>query len=124
MFSSVIGWQGEEVTVANMGRAVSGPTIESDGQLLLTYKDGDTCTKTDGTNTTYTTKIHLRCQRGQLVSLSGWVFCCVFFKQSHYCSEIIFFCPPPPGAVAELVERRLCIPEVGSLVPGRVKPMS
>ncbi|XP_078698219.1 cation-independent mannose-6-phosphate receptor-like isoform X2 [Branchiostoma floridae x Branchiostoma belcheri] len=59
----------EAVTLPNMGMAESRPTIEGQaGHLLLTYSNGGPCTGPDGVARTYTTKIHLICQRGSLSS--------------------------------------------------------
>ena len=41
--------------------------VEESGSLLLEYVNGSACTTSDGTVTTYTTRIHLVCGRGNKV---------------------------------------------------------
>ncbi|XP_052025662.1 cation-independent mannose-6-phosphate receptor isoform X3 [Apodemus sylvaticus] len=54
----------ETVSISNLGLAKTGPMVEESGSLLLEYVNGSACTTSDGTVTTYTTRIHLVCGRG------------------------------------------------------------
>lgn len=58
----------EVVSISNLGMARFGPLVEESGSLLLEYENGSACTTSDGVQTTYTTRIHLVCSRGSLVS--------------------------------------------------------
>ncbi|XP_012590642.1 PREDICTED: cation-independent mannose-6-phosphate receptor [Condylura cristata] len=60
------GAYSEAVSISNLGMAETGPTVEDSGSLLLEYVNGSACTTSDGTLTTYTTRIHLVCSRGSL----------------------------------------------------------
>uniref|UniRef100_A0A8C9ZHK2 Insulin-like growth factor 2 receptor n=1 Tax=Sander lucioperca TaxID=283035 RepID=A0A8C9ZHK2_SANLU len=57
----------EVVSVSNMGISKRGPIIEERGRLLLEFTDGSVCIS-DGQKLTYTTRIHLVCSKGTLVS--------------------------------------------------------
>uniref|UniRef100_A0A4W5NIP0 Insulin-like growth factor 2 receptor n=1 Tax=Hucho hucho TaxID=62062 RepID=A0A4W5NIP0_9TELE len=57
----------ETVSVTNMGLAKRGPAIKEKDRLLLEYTDGSECIS-DGLKLTYTTRIHLVCSRGSVVS--------------------------------------------------------
>ncbi|GAB1300523.1 Cation-independent mannose-6-phosphate receptor [Apodemus speciosus] len=54
----------ETVSIRNLGLAKTGPTVEESGSLLLEYVNGSACTTSDGKLTTYSTRIHLVCGRG------------------------------------------------------------
>lgn len=58
----------ETVSISNLGVAKTGPVVEESGSLLLEYVNGSACTTSDGRLTTYSTRIHLVCGRGSLVS--------------------------------------------------------
>lgn len=58
----------ESVSISNLGVAKTGPIVEETGSLLLEYVNGSACTTSDGEQTNYTTRIHLVCSRGNLVS--------------------------------------------------------
>ena len=58
----------ETVSISNLGVAKTGPVVEESGSLLLEYVNGSACTTSDGRLTTYSTRIHLVCGRGRLVS--------------------------------------------------------
>lgn len=51
-----------------MGISKRGPIIEDRDRLLLEFTDGSVCVSDDQT-LTYTTRIHLVCSRGSMVSL-------------------------------------------------------
>lgn len=55
------------VSVSNMGVSKKGPVIEGRDRLLLEFTDGSACTS-EGLKLSYTTRIHLICSRGTLVS--------------------------------------------------------
>ena len=57
----------ETLSVANMGVAKRGPIIEGRDKLLLEYTGGSAC-QSDGLQLTYTTRIHLVCSKGAVVS--------------------------------------------------------
>uniref|UniRef100_A0AAX7UFT6 MRH domain-containing protein n=1 Tax=Astatotilapia calliptera TaxID=8154 RepID=A0AAX7UFT6_ASTCA len=57
----------EEVSVSNMGISKRGPIIEARDRLMLEFTDGSAC-DSDGQKLSYTTRIHLVCSRGTLVS--------------------------------------------------------
>uniref|UniRef100_A0A4W5NR28 Insulin-like growth factor 2 receptor n=1 Tax=Hucho hucho TaxID=62062 RepID=A0A4W5NR28_9TELE len=57
----------ETVSVTNMGLAKRGPAIKEKDRLLLEYTDGSECIS-DGLKLTYTTRIHLVCSRGSVLS--------------------------------------------------------
>jgi hypothetical protein len=64
----------EVVSISNLGVAKTGPVVEESGSLLLEYVNGSACTSSDGRKTTYSTRIHLVCGRGNLVRhYLGWV---------------------------------------------------
>nr|XP_045014516.1 cation-independent mannose-6-phosphate receptor [Jaculus jaculus] len=54
----------EVVAISNLGVAKTGPVVEESGSLLLEYVNGSACTTSDGRLTTYSTRIHLVCGRG------------------------------------------------------------
>uniref|UniRef100_A0A5F9C0Z7 Cation-independent mannose-6-phosphate receptor n=1 Tax=Oryctolagus cuniculus TaxID=9986 RepID=A0A5F9C0Z7_RABIT len=56
----------EVASIKNLGVAKTGPVVEETGSLLLEYVNGSACTTSDGRQTTYTTRIHLVCSRGNL----------------------------------------------------------
>uniref|UniRef100_A0A250YMQ6 Cation-independent mannose-6-phosphate receptor n=1 Tax=Castor canadensis TaxID=51338 RepID=A0A250YMQ6_CASCN len=56
----------EVVSISNLGVAKTGPVVEESGSLLLEYVNGSACTSSDGRKTTYSTRIHLVCGRGNL----------------------------------------------------------
>lgn len=58
----------ETVAISNLGVAKTGPVVEESGSLLLEYVNGSACTTSDGRLTTYSTRIHLVCGRGTMVS--------------------------------------------------------
>ncbi|XP_019519312.1 PREDICTED: cation-independent mannose-6-phosphate receptor [Hipposideros armiger] len=60
------GSYSEVVSISNLGVAKTGPTVEDSGSLLLEYVNGSACTTSDGTRTTYTTRIHLVCSSGSM----------------------------------------------------------
>lgn len=51
-----------------MGISKRGPIIEGLDRLLLEFTDGSVC-MSDGQKLSYTTRIHLVCSRGSVVSL-------------------------------------------------------
>ncbi|CAK8672502.1 unnamed protein product [Clavelina lepadiformis] len=53
----------EDVSVANLGKPVSGPRIERKGHLILTYTNGSDCTE-NGNKGEFTTHMHFICQKG------------------------------------------------------------
>lgn len=57
----------EVVSVSNMGISKRGPIIEARDRLMLEFTDGSAC-DSDGQKLSYTTRIHLVCSRGTLVS--------------------------------------------------------
>jgi len=57
----------EVVSVSNMGISKRGPIIETRDQLLLEFTDGSVCVS-EGQKLSYTTRIHLVCSRGTIVS--------------------------------------------------------
>uniref|UniRef100_A0A4W6DDK0 Insulin-like growth factor 2 receptor n=1 Tax=Lates calcarifer TaxID=8187 RepID=A0A4W6DDK0_LATCA len=57
----------EVVSVSNMGISKRGPIIEGRDRLLLEFTDGSVC-MSDGQKLSYTTRIHLVCSRGTVVS--------------------------------------------------------
>lgn len=57
----------EVLSVSNMGVSKRGPIIEERDRLLLEFTDGSVC-MSDGLKLSYTTRIHLVCSRGTLVS--------------------------------------------------------
>lgn len=57
----------EVVSISNLGESKRGPIIESRDHLLLEFTDGSVC-MSDGLQLTYTTRIHLVCSRGSVVS--------------------------------------------------------
>ncbi|KAI4887672.1 hypothetical protein NFI96_014869 [Prochilodus magdalenae] len=58
----------EKVSVSNMGMAVKGPVVIEENQLMLEYTNGSAC-DADGVMTTFTTRIHLICSKGSVVSI-------------------------------------------------------
>ncbi|XP_064627541.1 cation-independent mannose-6-phosphate receptor-like [Lineus longissimus] len=56
----------EEIKVKNLGHALTPPTLESQGKILLKYTNGSECVDDNGKHTNYTTNIHLQCTKGQL----------------------------------------------------------
>ncbi|XP_070567815.1 cation-independent mannose-6-phosphate receptor-like [Ptychodera flava] len=59
----------EEIAgISNMGRASSGPVVESRGNLMIEYTAGSMCTDTDGKKKPQTTRIHFICEHGTLAS--------------------------------------------------------
>lgn len=65
------GSYSETVSISNLGVAKTGPMVEDSGSLLLEYVNGSACTTSDQRRTTYTTRIHLVCSTGSLVSGAG-----------------------------------------------------
>uniref|UniRef100_A0A8C2ZCN4 Insulin-like growth factor 2 receptor n=1 Tax=Cyclopterus lumpus TaxID=8103 RepID=A0A8C2ZCN4_CYCLU len=57
----------EVVSVSNLGISKRGPIIEARDRLLLEFTDGSACVS-DGLKLTHTTRIHLVCSRGAVVS--------------------------------------------------------
>ncbi|XP_062912676.1 cation-independent mannose-6-phosphate receptor [Mobula hypostoma] len=51
----------EKVSISNLGKAKSGPKLEKGGQIILEYVNGSVCTKSNGAQDSYTTRIHLSC---------------------------------------------------------------
>ncbi len=81
----------EEIYIRNLGHITSGPKAEGTEQIVVEYTGGDTCTAADGTKKNYTTKIHLRCQKG--LQVRGWCFSvnikkCISNEFSSQCKEI------------------------------------
>ncbi|XP_055495415.1 LOW QUALITY PROTEIN: cation-independent mannose-6-phosphate receptor [Leucoraja erinacea] len=51
----------EKVSISNLGVARNGPKLEKGGQIILEYVNGTECTNSNGSQTSYTTRIHLSC---------------------------------------------------------------
>ena len=56
----------ETVTYPDLGHAKKGPEYVEPGHLKLTYTDGGSCKNTQ----TYSTEIHLHCEKAALVSVA------------------------------------------------------
>lgn len=59
----------ESVENSNLGVASKKPIIQSSGKLILQYTNGTACTDMEGKATTYSSVIHLECQKGATVSI-------------------------------------------------------
>ena len=57
----------ESVEVESLGHTLSGPQIDSGGELVLRYLNGSNCTTNDGTETHFSATVHFRCKKGALV---------------------------------------------------------
>ncbi|XP_068088128.1 cation-independent mannose-6-phosphate receptor [Hyperolius riggenbachi] len=60
-----VGEKTEERTeISNLGVAISKPTIESSGHIVLKYTNGSECIDMEGKTTNYSSVIHLMCKKG------------------------------------------------------------
>ncbi|KAM5165693.1 cation-independent mannose-6-phosphate receptor [Mantella aurantiaca] len=65
-YTKVSDMTAERVENSNLGVASKKPVIEHSGKLFLEYTNGSTCITMEGNITTYSSVIHLVCQKGAI----------------------------------------------------------
>uniref|UniRef100_A0A8C2ZDD4 Insulin-like growth factor 2 receptor n=1 Tax=Cyclopterus lumpus TaxID=8103 RepID=A0A8C2ZDD4_CYCLU len=85
----------EVVSVSNLGISKRGPIIEARDRLLLEFTDGSACVS-DGLKLTHTTRIHLVCSRGAVVSRRCLSSAALLVDARRYVSEVwLCLCSTP-----------------------------
>ncbi|XP_075123765.1 cation-independent mannose-6-phosphate receptor isoform X2 [Leptodactylus fuscus] len=67
-FTKVSDKPEETVGINNLGVAVTKPTIEGDGRILIKYTNGSECIDQENNNVSYSSDLHLVCEKGAVAT--------------------------------------------------------